>query len=59
MQYMKALFVSEEPDQDAPEKMADLLDKYEKKTSRASRIIGLTGPDVNAVSSRRSCSFSA
>ena len=50
MQYMKALFVSEEPDQDVPEKMADLMDKYEKKTSRASRIIGLTGPDVNAVS---------
>ena len=55
MQYMKALFVSEEPDQDAPEKMADLLDKYEKKTSRASRIIGLTGPDVNAVSPLHYC----
>jgi hypothetical protein len=41
--------VSEEPDQDAPEKMGALVEKYEKKSSRPSRIVGLTGPDVNQV----------
>ena len=49
LQSIRALFVSEEPDQDAPGKMGELLEKYENKSSRPSRIIGLTGPSVNQV----------
>lgn len=49
MQYMRALFVSEEPEQDAPEKMAGLLSSFKVQSERRShgpRILGLTGTDV-------------
>ena len=49
MQYMRALFVSEEPEQDAPEKMAGLLSSYKVQSERRShglRLLGLTGSDV-------------
>ena len=52
MQYMRALFVSEEPQQDAPEKMSGLLQDFKAKSERRShgpRILGLTGPDVTKV----------
>ena len=52
MQYMRALFVSEEPQQDAPDKMSGLLQDFKAKSERRShgpRILGLTGPDVTKV----------
>ena len=52
MQYMKALFVSEEPHQDAPKKMSGLLQDFKSQSERRShgpRILGLTGPDVTKV----------
>ena len=52
MQYMRALFVSEEPEKDAPEKMAGLLSDYKIQSERRKkgpRILGLTGSDVTKV----------
>ncbi|CAL8472278.1 g11820 [Coccomyxa elongata] len=49
MQYMRALFVIEEPSEEAQEKMGDLLGKHQKKTERRShgpRMIGLAGSEV-------------
>ena len=49
MQYMRALFMSEEPEHDAPEKMAGLLSNFKVQSERRNhgpRILGLTGSDV-------------
>lgn len=53
MQYMRALFVSEEPEQDIPEKMSGLLKKHTAHSERRShgpRIVGLAGSDVTKAS---------
>ncbi len=52
MQYMRALFVSEESSEEAQEKMGELLGKHQKKTERRShgpRMIGLAGSEVAKV----------
>ena len=53
MQYMRALFVSEEPEEDVPEKMSGLLSDFKIQSERRKkgpRILGLTGSDVTKVS---------
>ena len=52
MQYMRALFVTEEPGKDAQDKMGDLLGKHQKRTERRShgpRMVGLAGSEVAKV----------
>lgn len=52
MQYMRALFVSEESEKEVPEKMAGLLSEYKIQSERRKkgpRILGLTGSDVTKV----------
>ena len=60
MQYMRALFVSEEPEEDVPEKMSDLLSNFKLQSERRKkgpRILGLTGSDVTKVSCRAKNAF--
>ncbi len=52
MQYMRALFVSEEPEKDVPEKMSGLLKDTKIQSERRKkgpRILGLSGSDVTKV----------
>ena len=52
MQYMRALFVSEEQGQEAQDKMGDLMSKHTKKSEKRShgpRMIGLAGSDIGKV----------
>lgn len=53
MQYMHALFVSEERGDEVPEKMGQLLSKHQKTSERRShgpRMMGLSGPGIAKVS---------
>lgn len=52
MQYMRALFVSEEAGEEAQGKMGDLMSKHTKKSERRShgpRMVGLAGSEVSKV----------
>lgn len=52
MQYMRAIFVSEEQGKDAQDTMGDLMSKHTKKSEKRShgpRMIGLAGSDIGKV----------
>ncbi|EIE23411.1 hypothetical protein COCSUDRAFT_62946 [Coccomyxa subellipsoidea C-169] len=52
MQYMRALFVSEEAGEEAQGKMGDLMSKHTKKSERRShgpRMVGLAGSEISKI----------